>query len=112
VVRLEDLADLPLRRAPREDNPPFHDLLTGACRAAGVAPQAGPPFTTFHETLADIGVGPPSWTVFYEVAGLPDVPRVAVRPFVAPTLTTSLAVPPGPPTPAVRHLLDALTRVT
>ena len=76
------------------------------------APQAGPPFTTFHETLADIGVGAPSWTVIYEVAGLPEVPRVAVRPLAAPTLTTSLAVLPGPPTPAVRHLLDALTRVT
>ncbi|MFC7387937.1 LysR family transcriptional regulator [Sphaerisporangium rhizosphaerae] len=111
-VGLEDLAGLPLRLAPREDNPPFHDLVTDACRAAGIAPQAGPPFTTFHETLADIGVCAPSWTVFYEVAGLPEVPGVAVRPLVAPTLTTSLAVPPGPPTPAVRHLLDALTRLT
>ncbi|MFC4536773.1 LysR family transcriptional regulator [Sphaerisporangium dianthi] len=112
VVGLEDLGSLPLRLAPREDNPPFYDLLTEACRTAGIAPQAGPPFTTFHETLADIGVGAPSWTVFYEVAGLPEVPRVAIRPLAAPMLTTSLAVPPGPPTPAIRHLLDALTRLT
>ncbi|GAA2598680.1 LysR family transcriptional regulator [Actinomadura fulvescens] len=106
---LEDLADLPLRLAPREDNPPFHDLITDACRAAGVSPPNGPPFTTFQETLTDVGVGEPSWTVFYEVAGLPDIPRVAYRPLAGPSLVTSLAVPPGPPTPALRHLLEALS---
>ncbi|MEU4547166.1 LysR family transcriptional regulator [Nonomuraea dietziae] len=112
MLSLEDLAELPLRLAPREDNPPFHDLVTDACRVAGITPPQGPPFTTFHETLADIGVAAPSWTVFYEVAGLPEVPRVAIRPLAEPALTTSLAVPPGPPTPAVRHLLDVLTRLT
>ncbi|WP_246083631.1 LysR family transcriptional regulator [Nonomuraea diastatica] len=111
-LRLEDLADLPLRLAPREDNPPFHDLVTDACREAGIAPPAGPPFTTFQETLSDLGVGAPSWTVFYEVTGLPEIPRVAIRPLAGLTLTTSLAVPPGPPTPAVRHLLDTLMRLT
>ncbi|WP_326825324.1 LysR family transcriptional regulator [Streptosporangium sp. NBC_01756] len=111
-LRLEDLADLPLRLAPREDNPPFHDLVTDACRAAGIAPPPGPPFTTFQETLSDIGVAAPSWTVFYEVAGLPEIPRVAVRTLAEATLTTSLAVLPGPPAPAVRHLLATLARVT
>ncbi|GAA3219630.1 LysR substrate-binding domain-containing protein [Nonomuraea helvata] len=111
TLRLEDLGDAPLRLSPREDNPPFHDLVTDACRAAGIAPPAGPPFTTFHETLAGIGAGAPSWTVFYEVAGLPEVPRVAIRPLAEPALTTSLAVPPGPPQPAVRHLLNVLARV-
>ncbi|MCK2216272.1 LysR family transcriptional regulator [Actinomadura sp. ATCC 31491] len=108
---LAELGALPLRRAPRADNPPFYDLLTDACRAAGVAPAPGPPFTTLQETLADIGVSAPSWTVFYEVAGLPEVPRVAVRPLAGPSLTTSLAVLPGPPAPAVRHLLAALAHV-
>ncbi|GAA3180007.1 LysR family transcriptional regulator [Nonomuraea roseoviolacea] len=110
-LRIEDLAGLPLRLAPREGNPPFHDLIIGACRAAGVSPPLGPPFTTLQETLTDIGVAAPSWTVFYEVAGLPDVPRVAVRPLAGHSVTTSLAVLPGVPAPAVRHLLHALTRV-
>ncbi|MFB4270862.1 LysR family transcriptional regulator [Nonomuraea sp. GTA35] len=109
-LKLEDLADLPIRLAAREDNPPFHDLITDACRAAGTVPPPGPPFTTLQETLADIGVGTPSWTVFYEVTGLPEVPRVAIRPLAGPTLTTSLAVLPGPPTPAVRRLLEILAR--
>ncbi|MGW0480998.1 LysR family transcriptional regulator [Nonomuraea sp. NPDC003214] len=111
-LRLEDLADLPLRLAPREDNPPFHDLVTDACREAGVAPPPGPPFTTFQETLAGIGAGSPSWTVFYEVSTLPEIPRVVIRPLAGLTLTTSLAVAPGPAAPAVRHLLDALAAVT
>ncbi|MFD0535085.1 LysR family transcriptional regulator [Actinomadura luteofluorescens] len=111
ALDLADLADL-LRLAPREDNPPFHDLITSACRTAGIAPPLGPPFTTFQETLTDIGVGDPSWTVFYEVAGLPEIPRVTVRRLTSPTMTTYLAVPPGPPVPAVRHLLEGLIRVT
>ncbi|SNS26685.1 LysR family transcriptional regulator [Actinomadura mexicana] len=108
---LADLADLPLRLAPREGNPPFHDLIIDACRTAGTSPPSGPPFTTFQETLADIGVGAASWTVFYEVAGLPEMPSVAVRRLAGPAMTTSLAVAPGPPGPALRHLLQALARV-
>ncbi len=107
-LRLEQLTELPLRLAPRQNNPPFHDLITDAFRAAGTEPLLGPPFTDFQETLTAIGTGPPSWTVFYEVAGLPQFPRVALRPLAGPALITSLAVPPGPPSPPLRHLLQAL----
>ncbi|MVO88268.1 LysR family transcriptional regulator [Streptomyces sp. p1417] len=110
-LRLEELSGLPLRLAAREHNPPFHDLVTGALRAAGVEQVPGPPFTTLQETLtalADERADAPSWTVFYEVTGLPPVPGVVVRRLAAPTLTTSLAVPPGPPTPPLRQLLRAL----
>ncbi|MFD9886556.1 LysR family transcriptional regulator [Streptomyces alboflavus] len=108
---VEQLADLPLRLAPREHNPPFHDLVTGALRAAGAQPPLGPPFTTLQETLtgmAEQRADSPSWTVFYEVTGLPSVPHVAVRRLAAPELTTSLAVLPGPPGPPLRQLLQAL----
>lgn len=111
-LRLEQLGRLPLRLAPREHNPPFHELVTGALRAAtGAEPLLGPPFTTLQETLthlAEQGVDSPSWTVFYEVSGLPSVPRVTVRRLAAPAVTTALAVPPGPPGPPVRQLLRAL----
>ncbi|MFD0418792.1 LysR family transcriptional regulator [Streptomyces sp. NPDC127108] len=110
-LRLDQLADLPLRLAPREHNPPFHDLVTGALRAAGVEPPLGPPFTTLQETLTGLAeqrADAPSWTVFYEVTGLPPVPHVAVRRLAAPELTTSLAVLPGPPGPPLRQLLQAL----
>ncbi|MER7348713.1 LysR family transcriptional regulator [Streptomyces aurantiacus] len=111
-LRLEQLARLPLRLAPREHNPPFHDLVTGALRAAtGAEPLLGPPFTTLQETLtglAEQSADSPSWTVFYEVTGLPTVPHVTVRRLAAPALTTSLATPPGPPGPPLRQLLQAL----
>ncbi|MFD8012985.1 LysR family transcriptional regulator [Streptomyces sp. NPDC058955] len=101
---IAQLAGLPLRLAPRGENPPFHDLVTSAVRAP-----AGPPFTGLRETLTAIGTDrEPSWTVFYDVRGLPAPPRVAVRPLAGPAVTTSLAVPPGPPTPQLRELLRAL----
>lgn len=109
-LRLDRLGHLPLRLAARAANPPFHDLITEACAVAGIDPPVGPPFTTLQQTLADIAAGPPSWTVFYEVATLPIVHRIAIRPLTDLSVTTSLAVAPGPPGPALRHLLDALHR--
>ncbi|MEU7990300.1 LysR family transcriptional regulator [Streptosporangium canum] len=106
-LRLEQLAHLPLRLAPREKNPPFHDLITGACRAAGTDPPPGPPFTSLQETLAEIGTGAPSWTVFYEVSGLPPAFRVTFRPLAEPVVITSIAVRDRPLTAALRHLLTS-----
>ncbi|MFI6444322.1 LysR family transcriptional regulator [Kitasatospora sp. NPDC050543] len=112
-LRLEQLAGLPLRLAPRAGNPPFHDLVTGAMRAAGLVPTApGPAFTTLRETLTEIGGDLPSWTVFYRVCDLPPIPRVSYRPLADLSLVTSLAVRGGPPAPALRHLLQALSDVT
>ncbi|MGW5345006.1 LysR family transcriptional regulator [Streptomyces sp. NPDC004050] len=106
---LARLAGLPLRLAPRPDNPYFHDLISDACRSAGAMPPAGPPFTGLQATLTAIGTAhEPSWTVFYEVHGLPSIPRVVLRPLAGLRVTTSLAVRPGPPDPALRHLLAAL----
>ncbi|MFJ2931698.1 LysR family transcriptional regulator [Streptomyces sp. NPDC087219] len=112
VLRLEQLAGLPVRLAPPDGNPPFHELVTGALRAAGARLVLGPPFTDLLATLTAIGTGrAPSWTLFYEVRGLPSVPRVAVRPLAGLAVTTSLAVRPDPPGPALRHLLRALRAV-
>ncbi|WP_433250596.1 LysR family transcriptional regulator [Streptosporangium sp. CA-135522] len=105
LLHLEQLARLPLRLAPREKNPPFHDLITDSCREAGIEPPQGPPFTSLQETLAEIGSGVPSWTVFYEVSGLPPALRVTYRPLAEPALVTSLAVRDRPLTAALRHLL-------
>ncbi|MFE2322960.1 LysR family transcriptional regulator [Streptomyces sp. NPDC059385] len=110
VLALPNLAELPLRLVERPANPPFHDLVTGLLRAAGSRQSPpGPRFTTLPETLAAIAsAAEPSWTLFYEVTGLPDFPGVAVRPLAGPGLTTWLAVPEGPPGPALRRLLAAL----
>ncbi|MER5726767.1 LysR family transcriptional regulator [Streptomyces sp. NPDC002138] len=108
---LRDLAGLPLRLAERARNAPFHDLVTGAVRAAaGADAPAGPPFTDLQDTLTAIGAEgdrAPSWTVFYQVTGLPEVAGTVIRPLASPAVTTSLAVLPGPPGPALRGLLAA-----
>lgn len=104
---LGDFAALPLRLAPREANPPFHDLVTAALH--GTAHRPGPPFTTLQQTLTDIGADPPSWTVVYRVTELPEVHNVAYRRLTHPTLTTSLVLRRGPHPAAVRHLVEAVT---
>ncbi|MFC8448311.1 LysR substrate-binding domain-containing protein [Kitasatospora sp. NPDC057223] len=107
-LRLADLAGLPLRLARRDSNPAFHDLITTALRDAGVEWLPGPEFTGLQETLLDLPGAAASWTVFYPVGALPQARRVAFRPLAGPAATTSLAVRPGPPSVAVRGLLDAL----
>jgi LysR substrate binding domain len=107
AIQLPQLAGIPLRLAPRHDNPPFHDLILDACAEVGFQPLPGPPFTTLQDTLAEIGTGPASWTVLYTAAGLTPVRRVAFRPLAGLTTQTCLAVPPGPPAPALRRLLSA-----
>jgi DNA-binding transcriptional LysR family regulator len=110
IVRLEQLGELPVRLAAARNNPPFHAMITAALRDAGVDPPLGPPFTTLQDTLAEIGAGPPSWTVFYHRAQLPLVRRVALRPLGGLTVLTSLAAPPGVPSPQLRMLLAACAR--
>ncbi|MFG2895817.1 LysR family transcriptional regulator [Streptomyces zaomyceticus] len=110
-LRLDQLARLPLR-LPLPGNRCFHELITGALRAAGSRPVPGPPFADLRSTLTAIGSArAPSWTLFHEVRGVPSVPRVAVRPLTGLAVTTSLAVRPGPPGPALRQLLRSLRAV-
>lgn len=107
TLLVEQLAGLPLRLAPRERNPPFHDLVTVMCRAAGVNPPAGPPFRDLETTMTDIATGEPTWTVFYAIAEPPQTERIAIRPLAEPAITTSLVFRAGSRAPGLRHLLAA-----
>ncbi|MEU8914398.1 LysR family transcriptional regulator [Streptomyces nigrescens] len=110
TVELARLAELPLRLSPRSRNPALHDLVMRSCRAAGYAPVLGPEFTNDQDTLAAVGHGKPSWTVFYapHAEQLP-VPGVVFRPLSdpAPVMRTYLAVRNGPPRAALRALIEA-----
>jgi DNA-binding transcriptional LysR family regulator len=112
ALRLEQLRELPLRLAPRDANPAFHDLVMAACRAAGFEPVPGPPVTTPQDTLAAIGTGPPSWTLLFEPAAEAfPTRRVAFRPLAPPlAATAALAVAPTAP-PQVKLLLAACTAI-
>ncbi|MBO1334183.1 LysR family transcriptional regulator [Streptomyces sp. VRA16 Mangrove soil] len=111
-VDLADLAELPLRIAPRAAHPALVDAVLDACRAAGFEPVMGPAFTTDQDTLAAIAAGRPSWTVYFAAqAAVQPAHRIAFRPFAdrdtAPGLRTYLAVRPGPPSRRLAALLDA-----
>ncbi|OAR22640.1 LysR family transcriptional regulator [Streptomyces sp. ERV7] len=110
AVHLADLAALPLRIVPRENNPHLVDLVVAACADAGFAPVLGPAFTTDQDTLAAIATGAPSWTVFYaaQAARLP-AGRTAFRPFAPPVpmAETFLAVHPATPARRLAPLLAA-----
>jgi DNA-binding transcriptional LysR family regulator len=115
VIDLADLAGLPLRLASRQRNPTLHDLITRSCREAGFEPEFGPEFTTDQDTLAAIGFGRPSWTVFYapQAEQLP-VSGVVFRPLrnPAPVMRAFLAVHPDPPGAGLRALIDACNTVS
>ncbi|WP_406193163.1 LysR family transcriptional regulator [Kitasatospora sp. NBC_01560] len=108
-----DLAGLPVRLAPREHNPAFHDLVLGALRRAGAEPPAGPPFTSLQGTLtalaADAAAGAPSWTVFDAPDPLPQTRRIALRPWDGPPSTAYLVRRAGPGPGTLPALLRALT---
>jgi hypothetical protein len=81
-----------------------------ACAAAGFEPRPGPPAGTLQDTLAAIGAGDGLWTVVYAAhARMLNAARVAFVPFAPPglALTTSLAMPAGPPDAAVAALRSA-----
>jgi hypothetical protein len=110
VVRLADLADLPLRLVARRANPPLYDLVTGACAAAGFTPTPLPASSTLEDAMAELGSGPPSWTVVFAARARQFRSRTVVfRSFAGAglALTTSLLVPAGRPGPGVAALLRA-----
>jgi DNA-binding transcriptional LysR family regulator len=96
--------------------PARHDLaVRGVIDMADLAglpfePEFGPEFTTDQDTLAAIGFGKPSWTVFYapQAEQLP-VPGVVFRPLrdPAPVMRAFLAVRPDPPGAGLRALIEA-----
>jgi DNA-binding transcriptional LysR family regulator len=108
AVPIAMLTGLTLRLAPRESNPPFHDLILRACEDAGPAPRMGAPFTTLQGMMHDVAGGEPAWTAFYPLDQPPETPRVAVRPLADVTVDTFLITRPDDASPAVRRLLTHL----
>jgi DNA-binding transcriptional LysR family regulator len=109
TVAVEQLRDLPLRIARRRDNPPLVDLVLTACADAGFEPVLGLPNERLEDTLAEIGTGPPCWTVVYEAhARIIRSSRLAFRPLrPALQLPTMLAVPESATSRSLAPLLRA-----
>lgn len=108
TVHAADLADLAIRLAPRDSNPPFHDLIVRVCEGAGGPPRQGTEFTTIQGVLHDIGGGERAWTAFYPLDEPPQVPGVAVRPLAGVTIDAYLLARRHTGSPAVERLLAQL----
>jgi DNA-binding transcriptional LysR family regulator len=109
-VELAHLEAVPLRIVSRRLNQPLVDLVVGSCARAGFEPLLRSGSQTLQDTLAEIGAGPPAWTVLYAAhAQILNSKRVAFRPVAAPGLvmTTALAVPSGATTGFLAPLLRA-----
>jgi DNA-binding transcriptional LysR family regulator len=109
VVKLSDLARLPLLITQRRHNPPLVDLVMRQCADSGFNPNLGPPSSVLENSLAAIASGPPSWTVVYEShASILHLPGVMFRP-TAPglELPTMLAVRANATSRQVAPLLRA-----
>ncbi len=102
-IDLARLADLPLRLVPREQNPPFVDLIIAGCRSAGFEPVFGPAFTTLQDTVAQIGIGPLSWTILAANQQIPPVGHRACALRVRDPVTVTTALVTGP---VLTHLVE------
>ncbi|WP_192808913.1 LysR family transcriptional regulator [Actinomadura montaniterrae] len=91
---LATLVDLPLALAPREEDPGTHDLITGACQAAGFTPTPGPTLTHAQDILAGPIAAGHCWALLPTSAVRTDSAAVS---FIEPTppilVPTALAVP-------------------
>lgn len=109
TVKLADLAGLPLRIVPRQQNAPLFDLVMDACTTAGFAPVPGAHVGSLDDLIAAVGSGRPSWTVIYEPQAEtrrhPLVQFVATEPVLR--MPTALAVPETATSRDVAPLLRA-----
>lgn len=108
VLRLTDLANVPLRMSDRDANTGVYDLLLNALHEAGVDPPRGPVISSMYDALSEIGSTAPAWTVLYSAAAdRLDIRRVAFRKLDLPAVQTLLVTSTVPPSAAVRLLLDS-----
>ena len=77
---LRALADLPLARADRDDNPGVFDLITRACRTAGFDPRPGPRLASVQDILAGPIAAGECWTLLYASTAPHDSTSVNVLP--------------------------------
>jgi DNA-binding transcriptional LysR family regulator len=90
---LADLAQLPLRIAPRSENPVLFDTVVSACRKAGFEPSIGPLSTGLQDTLADIGAGAAGWTLMYPTAAdTVSSRRIALLPLSGEPITIRMSL--------------------
>jgi DNA-binding transcriptional LysR family regulator len=108
LLDLLDLAELPIALHACADNPRHHDLVTGACRAAGFEPRLLPTAAPFDPAYRVLTPGGPVLIVGEGSRdGIP--PQLVWRPLRdAPRVEISLLARAGEAEPAVRRAAAAV----
>ncbi|MDV7990457.1 LysR family transcriptional regulator [Rhodococcus sp. IEGM 1374] len=111
-LALSDLADLPLRLIPSEQNPAFASTVLRACADAGFEPPTGIPFRDLQTTVLKLGSGPPAWTAMYEgSAQALSTERVTFRPVTDPGMVVQMWLAVRERTALVDALAEACARI-
>ncbi|MEV0401724.1 LysR family transcriptional regulator [Actinoallomurus sp. NPDC050550] len=103
------LADLPLARSVREEDPGGFDLITDVCRAAGFVPRPGPAVVNVQDVLAGPVAAGDCWTLLPSGGIRGDSVAVA---FVEPSRPVRLPVALALPHPNERPLAAGLLTAT
>lgn len=102
------LADLPLARPAREENPEAFDLITGACKTAGFVPRPGPTLVNAQDILLGPIAAGHCWTLLPSHVARTDSAAVAfVEPGRPIHLPTALVLPHPTPRALATDLLAA-----
>ncbi|OZC48824.1 LysR family transcriptional regulator [Rhodococcoides fascians A21d2] len=111
-LALADLADLPLRLIPSEQNPAFAATVLRACADSGFEPGTGIPFRDLQTTVLELGSGPPSWTAMYEgSAQAMSTERVTFRPVTDPGMVVQMWLAVRERTTLVDALAEACAHI-
>lgn len=111
-LALSDLAELPLRLIPSEQNPAFAATVLRACADAGFEPPTGIPFRDLQTTVLELGSGPPSWTAMYEgSAQAMSTERVTFRPVTDPGMVVQMWLAVRERTTLVDALAEACAHI-
>ncbi|MEV0147921.1 MULTISPECIES: LysR family transcriptional regulator [unclassified Nonomuraea] len=105
---LATLAELPLARSARADNPGSYDLITAACQAAGFTPRVGPTLTRVQDLLAGPVASGGCWALLPAGVVSQDSTAVAlIQPDPPIRVPAALALPDPPRRASALSLLTA-----
>ena len=109
VLTLAELVAYPLRFPARDLDPPLHDAVEAAVRAAGICTLLGRPVGSVPDTIVELGTDPRSWALLpadqVAATGSGRVRGIALDPPV--TLAGSVVTPDGAPSACAVALVDA-----
>jgi DNA-binding transcriptional LysR family regulator len=107
---LTTLADLPLARPARDENPEAFDLITDACKAVGFVPRPGPALINAQDILLGPVAAGHCWTLLPSHIARTDSTAVAfIEPGRPILLPTALVLPHPTPRALAADLLTAAT---